>query len=220
MAVIGITGGAGSGKSYVAKLAADKFDMLLVDTDAISRRQTQPGGSAYEGVANAFPQCLKKSVDDSAKEKNGEEKKLPEIDRKKLAEIVFCDEEALSKLNSLTHPYVRATVETLIKESRGVFDHILIESAILVQAGYRPICDSIWCVCAPLEDRKKRLADRGYDEAKIKSVLETQKPDSFYTENADYVINDPDGANEETLLAAVKEALASLPESESDPEDE
>ena len=214
MAVIGITGGAGSGKSFVAKLAAENFDMLHIDTDKLARTQMMPGGASYAGVAEAFPECLVHG------------KNVPEIDRAALAARVFNDKEALEKLESLTHPHVRETVESLIESSKGLFSHVLIETAILADAGYCPICDAVWFVTAPDEDRKKRLIERGYDEARIKSVFESQPTEERYRETSSYEIKNGEGADEENIIGQIKEILNKMgipeisAEEDEDPDDE
>ena len=230
MAVIGITGGAGSGKSFVAKLAAENFDMLHIDTDRLAKTQMMPGGASYAGVAQAFPECL---VKDSGENSGGSGEatgtdpgKLPEIDRAALAARVFNDKEALKKLESLTHPHVRETVESLIESSKGLFSHVLIETAILADAGYCPICDAVWFVTAPDEDRKKRLIERGYDEARIKSVFESQPTEERYRKTSSYEIKNGEDADEENILGQIKEILNKMgipeisAEEDEDPDDE
>ena len=214
MAVIGITGGAGSGKSFVAKLAAENFDMLHIDTDRLAKTQMMPGGASYAGVAEAFPECL---VKDSGENSGGSGEatgtdpgKLPEIDRAALAARVFNDSEALEKLESLTHPNVRATVESLIESSKGLFSHVLIETAILADAGYCPLCDAVWYVTAPDADRKKRLTERGYDEARIKSVFDSQPTDERYRETSTYEIKNGEDADKESIIGQIKEILRNM----------
>lgn len=234
MAVIGITGGAGSGKSFVAKLAAENFDMLHIDTDRLARTQMMPGGASYAGVAEAFPDCLKhnRNVPDDRKtsgdistvvsnETNGEMIGA-EIDRAALAARVFNDSEALEKLESLTHPHVRETVESLIEGSKGLFSHVLIETAILADAGYCPLCDAVWYVTAPEEDRKKRLTERGYDEARIKSVFGSQPTDERYRETSTYEIKNGEDADESDLLEQIKSIMKDMgiPETNAEDEDE
>ncbi len=226
MAVIGITGGAGSGKSFVAKLAAENFDMLHIDTDRLARTQMMPGGASYAGVAEAFPDCLctckntggslenpdvgadKRSSGSTAG--GAEEKNLPEIDRAALAKKVFNNKELLEKLNGLTHPHVRETVESLIESSKGLFSHVLIETAILANAGYCSVCDAVWLVTAPDEDRKKRLAGRGYDEARIESVFGSQPSDEEYRKTSTHEIKNGEDADEESILAQIREILKSM----------
>jgi len=216
MAIIGITGGAGTGKSFVAKLAADNFDMLHIDTDRLARTQMMPGGAAYAEVAEAFPDCLvsdgQKNRDTAKNAQKAEADEqggaLPEIDRAALAKKVFNNSELLEKLNSLTHPHVREAVEALIKASDDVFDHVLIETAILADAGYCPICDAVWLVTAPEEDRIKRLKERGYDDERIKSVFGSQPSDEKYKETSTYIIENGEDADEEKVLAQIRNALA------------
>ena len=199
MAVIGITGGAGTGKSFVAKIAADGFDMLHIDTDRLARAQMMPGGVSYPAVAGAFPECIGKSG---------------EFDRAILAARVFGDEEALKKLEDLTHPNVRKAVEALIESSAGLFKHVLIETAILANAGYCSLCDAVWLVTAPPQDRKKRLAERGYSEERIESVLAAQPSDEEYRETSTFEIKNPEGADVKSITEQLKEAMRCITDSQ------
>ena len=104
MLVIGLTGGVGCGKSTVLELLRKNFSCLCLSTDDISRRQMQAGEKVYLSVVREFGNEI---VNDYG-----------EIDRKKLASVVFSDEEKLKKLNSLTHPAVTQEVLSCVKRER------------------------------------------------------------------------------------------------------
>ena len=100
--VIGITGGAGSGKSHVAGLLTENYKVCHINTDQISRLQMQKGGCVYLKVLNQFgPEFL----DDEG-----------EINRKKLGEYIFQRPEELAVLNAITHPPVKEEVRPAEKE--------------------------------------------------------------------------------------------------------
>ena len=103
MKVYGVTGGAGTGKSEVMKLLKDRFGGFVILTDDVARDLQQPGGISFEKMVDRFGTGIL--------DENGQ------IDRKKVAEIVFNDEHALLELNQMTHPYVRQEVERLLAEA-------------------------------------------------------------------------------------------------------
>lgn len=174
--VIGLTGGAGSGKSYVAGLLENVCKVCHINTDQISRLQMQKGGCVYQKVLKQFgPEFL----DDEG-----------EINRKKLGEYIFQRPEELAVLNAITHPPVKEEVRHIIEAAKDSgYDVILLESALLIEAGYKEICDEVWYVYANREIRKKRLQEtRGYSEARVHDMFRSQKTDRFFREHADYVI--------------------------------
>lgn len=191
MKVIGITGGIGSGKSYVAQIAAERFDLLHVDTDAIARRQMKKGGSSYGAVVGAFGEGILG--------KDGE------IDRTRLGEIVFADEEKLRLLNSLTHPNVTATVRALIVSAEDMYEGVLVETAILREAGYEELCDEVIFVRAPLEDRIGRLVtQRGITRERAAMTMASQADDETFLSYATCVVDNPDGSGEDDIAAQIE----------------
>lgn len=196
MAVIGLTGGAGCGKSYVAEIATQSFDMLHINTDNIARRQMQPGGASFDAVVMNFGQEI--LADDGS------------IDRTALAQVVFNDGEKLALLNSITHPNVTQTVKALIEASREDFEHVLIETAILKEAGYEEMCDAIWYVRAPIEDRRRRLLERGYSQERIDDVLDSQSSDEVFMSYVTAVIDNPDTAGQQDIEEQIRENIKKI----------
>ncbi|BBF42571.1 dephospho-CoA kinase [Lachnospiraceae bacterium KM106-2] len=181
MKVIGLTGGIGSGKSTVANVLKEKFHAYLILTDDVARELMEPGGASYQAVVAYFgTQILTESG---------------EIDRKALANIVFADQEKLETLNSLTHPlvmdYVLKKTEEIKKEGR--YSCIVVESALLIQAGYIPYCDEVWYVRVPDDIRRTRLkSSRGYSDEKIDAILQKQMSNEEFELHATKII-DNDG---------------------------
>lgn len=168
--VIGLTGGVGSGKSTIGKLMVEKFGVTLVVSDEVGHLCMQQGADAYQKIVRTFGT---KILD---KDKN--------IDRKKLGGIVFGQEKELEKLNQIIHPAVRTYVEKKIREAKEKqISYFVLESAILLQAGFGDLCDEIWYVQVSKETRRARLkADRGYSDAKIDSILKNQWSDTQFLE--------------------------------------
>ena len=192
--VIGITGGAGSGKSHVAGLLTENYKVCHINTDRVSQMQMMKGGCVYQKVLDCFGTEFLR--DDG------------EINRKRLGEYIFNHPDELALLNSITHPPVRAEVERLMQEAgENGYDVVLLESALLIEAGYKGICDEVWYVYATRKTRKKRLLEtRGYSEERIRDMFRRQNTDKFFREHADFVIQN-DNCNDETILSSLSRRL-------------
>ena len=161
MFVIGMTGNAGCGKSFVCGCAAELLRCPVIDSDSVCRDLMMPGHRVFDDVVRTFGSSYVGA--------DGY------LDRGKLAATVFNDEAARKLLNSLTHPAtieeIRSLIERYTREGYGI---VIVESALAEEAGYRDFCDELWLVTAPYEDRVTRLRGRGYSDSKIKSVMESQ----------------------------------------------
>lgn len=191
---VGLTGPAGCGKSFIRDIFSRLTETLVIDTDSIARKQMQKGGVSYEKVVNAFgPEIL------------GPDE---EIDRPALAKIVFNDESKLTRLNRLTHPPVINECKKLISEGKNKYSLIILESAILTEAGCDTLCDENWYVYAPRAERAKRLSEtRGYDESRIKSLFKSQSSDSFYRLHADEIIENRGNVSLDELESKLRKLL-------------
>jgi dephospho-CoA kinase len=169
MKVIGLTGGIGSGKSLVAKLLKEKYGAYILLTDDIARKQMEPGGASYGEVLDYFGKEIL-GVDGT-------------IDRSKLAVIIFEDKEKRLKINEITHPKVLTAVINEIQSVREqeAFPYLVVETALMIEAGYDYICDEIWYVYAPEEERRLRLKkERGYSDEKIEIIFANQSKEEVF----------------------------------------
>jgi dephospho-CoA kinase len=196
MKVIGLTGGIGSGKSRVADLLQKEFLAYVIYTDEIARDQMRQGGCSYEKVVKQFGREI---LDDSG-----------EIDRNKLAKIIFQKEELVKLMNSLTHPNVHQEVLRQIEEVKSKGKHysaIFVETALLFEAGYQNFCDEIWYVHAPITDRMKRLREsRGYSEEKIESIIKKQKSEEYFLKNSTVIIENGNDVKLDDLKLQLSQA--------------
>ncbi|MBO4863044.1 MAG: dephospho-CoA kinase [Eubacterium sp.] len=177
MKIIGITGGIGSGKSYVLNLIKEKAGTFVIEADKLAHELMQPGQVVYENVLATFGNEI--ITDDKS------------IDRAYLRTIVMNDEEKLAKLNSIVHPAVKEYIKKDIEEKRASGDvkFYVIEAALLIQDNYREICDEIWYVMADLEVRIERLVkDRGYSREAAEEIISNQPDEEYYANNSDIMI--------------------------------
>lgn len=184
MKIIGLMGGVGSGKSTVADILEKKYGAHLIITDDIAKRLYEKGEESYQKIVSYFG--------------TGILNKDGEINRKKLSEIVFADKDKLEKLNSFVHPLVMKCVIEEINKIKATNEHkpkekqvsyIVIETALLIEAGYRDLCDTVWYVAVDEEVRKQRLMNkRGYTEEKINAILKNQMSNKDYSDNCDIIL--------------------------------
>lgn len=194
MKVYGITGGAGTGKSEVIKMVQQNFGGCVIMSDEVARELMQKGNISYQLIVEYFGRDI--LMDDG------------EIDRKKLADHVFNNKEALEKLNSMTHPYVKDEIRKLIAEAEasGECRFVALESAILLECGYEDICDEFWYVYTKPEIRRQRMKEtRNYSDEKVDSVMRNQQPDEVFFEQCSFVIKNNTTLSD--VYAQLKEKL-------------
>ncbi len=177
MKIIGITGGIGSGKTAVLNILNNDFDAYIIEADALAHKLMEPDEVIYRSVVEAFGTDI---LDENF-----------EIDRRKLGNIVFNDGDKLELLNSISHPLVKESILSQIeserKSGRSLF---VIEAALLIQDGYKEICDIMCYVYASLDVRMDRLCKyRGYTKERAQNVIASQPNEDFYKSNCDYVID-------------------------------
>ena len=183
---IGVTGGVGAGKSTILQILEEEYNAYIILADDVARELMEKGKASYRAVVKAFGKDILRE--------DGE------IDRQILADIVFNDEEKLNLLNSIVHPLVR---KAIVKEQKQVnkkdLDRLVVlEAALLIEAGYKELLDEIWAVIVQKEIRIQRLMnDRGYTREKSESIIANQLSDEEFRANCDFVI-DNSGTLEES----------------------
>lgn len=195
MRVIGITGGIGTGKSTVLNLLRDNYNAYIVETDKLAHKLMLPGEMAYQEIVKCFGKDILQ--EDGA------------IDRGILGGIVFSDSQKLNQLNSIVHPAVKEYILQDIKHKRNEKEvpYYVIEAALLIEDGYKAICDELWYIYAEKEERIRRLlAGRGGSREKWEQIIENQSPEEYYRTNCDVIINN--GTNLENTINIVKDLLS------------
>ena len=198
---IGLTGGAGSGKTTVVEQLKQLCLVAFLHCDVIAHELMMPGKASYEALIKEYgTEILDKAP---AGEK-------PEISREKLAKIALATEEKAKRLNEITHPLVRKQVEEELIRLREEKFHgvVVMEAALLIEAGYQDMCDELWYVHAPLADRVRRMKEnRGYSEEKIERLLAAQLSDEEFMRHADFVIHNPNAESEKEQAAGLQKQL-------------
>lgn len=177
MKIIGITGGIGAGKSTILNILREEHEAYILEADRIAHRLMEPGQSAYQKIVSRFTDRI--LAPDGT------------IDRKKMAETVFSDPVQLEELNGIVHPEVKHDILSVIEQERrqGRIKLLVIEAALLIEDGYKEICDEMWYVYTSQEMRIRRLMNsRGYSREKCEAVMRQQSSEAFYRGNCDAVI--------------------------------
>lgn len=177
MKVIGITGTSGSGKTTLSQILNKKNDVSVIDADKVAREISVPGTAYNKAIEEAF----------------GKEVFLEDgnLNRKKLANKIYNDNEALSKLNNLTFKYVIEEILLKIdklKENKEI-KYAVIDVPLLFESGLDKHCDEVISLIADKDLKIKRICKRdNIDKKTAESRLSIQHNDEFYIEKSDYVI--------------------------------
>lgn len=171
MMKVGITGGIGSGKSTVCRLFAQK-GIAVYDSDAAAKRLMQEDGALRRQLAGRFGEgTFRDGV----------------LDRAYLAGIVFADLQALADLNALVHPVVMRDFDAWAARQEG--SYVILESAILFEAGLEGCVDKTVAVLAPRELRIERTCRRdGCGADQVVRRIAAQLDDDALSARADYVV--------------------------------
>lgn len=187
---VALTGGIGSGKSLVGEIL-EELGALVIDSDQLAREVIERGSPGYEEVVAAFGDSILSEG---------------QIDRSKLAAVVFNESDLRKKLESIIHPLVREAAEKLARKLPS--GAILINQIpLLVESDGAKRFDYVVTVSADEEIRRERLRLRGLKDYEITQRMAAQVSDSEREKIANYIIRN-DGSIDE-LTRAVEELMAS-----------
>jgi len=144
--VIGLTGGIASGKSVVSQMLAER-GVLIIDADKVGHEAYRRGSGCYEAVVDAFgPEVV--GADG-------------EIDRKALGAKVFGDPAQRKRLEGIVWPWMRETMDKRLAQIRAEGKPVVVlEAAVLIEAGWVPITDQVWVVTVAPEIARQRVMER------------------------------------------------------------
>jgi dephospho-CoA kinase len=176
MLKIAITGGAGSGKSTVARMFA-QLGAQVLDADAVAREAVAVGVPAW--------QELRRLYGDDFFHEDGS------LNRSRLAQRVFSDPEARRRLDGIIHPRVAEGIRARLAElARRGAPLVLVEVPLLYETGREADYDRVIVVSAPEAQRHRRLRERDRrGEAEIRGISKAQWPLPDKAARADYVVD-------------------------------
>lgn len=191
--VLGIVGGIGSGKSHVASLLAAR-GATVIDADSVGHALLDQG-PVQETLVRKFGTDILGLPDEDG---------VSRVDRRTLGAIVFGDESARKVLEEALHPRMRATFERVISRLgrqlspkpgalRLPAPVVVLDAAVLYEAGWNDMCDLVVFVEAPKKDRLKRVnAKRGWAVEELDRREAAQWPLEVKKSQADMVIRNPE----------------------------
>lgn len=203
--VIGITGGAGSGKTTVVERIKQMVPTEFLHCDIIAHELMEPGGASYVALIEEYGTKILEESQETPKK----------ISREKLAGVALATEESAKRLNEITHPLVRKKLEERLAEleEQHFWGLAIVEAALLIEAGYQELCDELWFVQAPLADRVCRMKEnRGYSEEKIEKLLKAQLTEEEFLVHADFVVQNPNLPKEQQTEYLVRQIAPHLKE--------
>ena len=184
--VIGLTGNIATGKSVVRKML-EHLGAYGIDADALAHRAIAKGAPGYQAVLDTFGKWILGPDE--------------QIDRGRLARVVFTDPQALSRLEAIVHPLVRQAVDVLVRRSKQKV--IVIEAIKLLESPLRQNLDAMIVSFAPPQVQLARLMQkRGMSEAVARERIKAQSPQEEKVAAANYVIRN-DGSFEDTWRQVV-----------------
>jgi dephospho-CoA kinase len=197
MILIALTGGIGSGKSVVSAMLVER-GAVLVDADAIVHELQRVGAPLLDALAKRFGDEIIRA-DGS-------------LDRARLAAIAFTDDAALSDLNAIVHPAVRAEIGRRIDAERET-EHVVVLDTPLLTVTEGQEFAAIVVVDTPIDVAVRRLVEhRGMDEVDARARIAKQLTREERRANADRVLdNGGDLAALEAQVDALWDWLRTLP---------
>ena len=173
---IGLTGGIGSGKSTVAAMLAD-LGAVVINADTVGHDVYLPHTDGWRQVTAAFGPSIVRTDQT--------------IDRPALGAIVFADPAQLRRLNAIVHPLIAADIRRRIDvlRSAGTTAPIVVEAAVLIEAGWQSLVDTVWLVVASRAAVTQRVtAQRGLSAGDVVRRIDSQLSDDERRRCADVVI--------------------------------
>ena len=194
--VVGIVGGVSAGKSSVVGNVSD-LQLFVIDADRIGHELL---------LTNDIRDKLRHAFGEAILNEAGQ------VERKRLAEKVFGDSNEQtnnrSRLNLILHPAIRSEIQSSIKQAPQDVDAIILDAALLLEAGWADKCDAVIFIDTPVELRQQRAAaSRGWSAEELQRRETSQWSVLKKRQNAQFVIDNsgsPEAAADQMKLVLEK----------------
>ncbi len=179
MIVIGVTGGIGTGKSEISR-SLEAMGAFVIDADRVGHSIYLPDTQGWKEVVEAFGQDVLQPN--------------REVDRRKLGAIVFSDPKDLAKLNAITHPKIAQRIREITQEQRekgpkGSPKAVVVEAAILIEAGWLDLVDEVWVATTDSDQVVHRIQQRNnFSEEQIRGRINSQMTQAERVKHATVVV--------------------------------
>lgn len=190
MAVIGLTGGIGSGKSTVARMFG-ALGVHWVDADDVAREVVEPGTPALARIAEHFGAEILQA-DGS-------------LDRARLRTIVFEHPDERAWLEGLLHPVIREELMRQLHPADYALPYVLLVSPLLLETDQHQLTEKVVVVDVPVEVQLARtMARDDNDQAQVERIIAAQMPREKRLQKADEVVDN------NTMLSDVERQVSEL----------
>lgn len=176
--IIGITGSSGAGKSTVCEILQNEYGVKVINADKIAKELSKKGTNYLSEIVKQFGKEILLE--------NGE------MNRPKLAQIIYSNNEKREKLNSCTLKYIKEEIQKEIKKANNSKEYkfIVIDAPLLFEAELEKLCEFVIAVISENKNLQvQRIIKRdGITEEQAKARLNAQKSNDFYTSKSKFVI--------------------------------
>ncbi len=189
--IIGLTGGICSGKSTISHIL-ESCGAVVLDADKLGHAAYLPDTSCYLKLVENFGNTIVSSDGN--------------INRAALGAIVFSSPDKMKELQNIVWPEIRSMIESNLADRRAEgAKAVVIEAAIMIEAGWQDLVTSMWVVKVCEETAKKRLMRRnGLSEEDSLKRIHTQMSNEQRAQHADLVIDNDEGVSTEQLEELVR----------------
>lgn len=189
--VLGITGGVGCGKSTLLSMLEKKKGAKVILADNLGHEVMEPGTECYEQIVTLLGSSI---LDEKG-----------HIKRKKMAQIIYGDDEKRRQVNEIVHPSVKKEIKERIRMWQAE-PLVVVETALMFESGCDAYCDEVWGIFTDPEIRIDRLSkSRGYSREKSLSIMQKQMSYEELKQKCSHVLfNDEDP---DKLWEQIKELL-------------
>ena len=193
MIILGLTGSIGMGKSTAAAMVR-RMNIPVYDSDAAVHGLMGRGGAAMPEIRSVFPEVVAGGV----------------IDRRRLGDRVFGDDDALARLERIIHPLVRAVQDDFLRTcARRRASLVVLDIPLLFELGLDARCDAKIVISAPRFIQAQRVLSRpGMTREKFDGILARQVPDSEKRRRADFVV--PSGSGRRRTWCELRKVMRAM----------
>lgn len=188
--ILGITGSSGAGKSTVCEILERKYNSQTINADKIAKQLSKKGTKYLQEIVQNFGNDILLENE--------------ELDRRKLADIIYSDSNKRAKLNNITFKYIKNEIKKQIAKSDN--NIIVIDAPLLFEANLQEICDKTVAVISKDRDLQiQRIIKRdNIDKEHAVARLNAQHSNEFYMQNCNNTL-----INNETLENQIEKLLFS-----------
>lgn len=176
--IIGITGSSGAGKSTVCEILQNEYGVKVINADKIAKQLSKKGTNYLSEIVKQFGKEILLE--------NGE------MNRPKLAQIIYSNNEKREKLNSCTLKYIKEEIQKEIQKANNSKEYkiIVIDAPLLFEAELEKLCEYVIAVISENKNLQlQRIVKRdGITEEQAEARLNAQKSNDFYTSKSKFVI--------------------------------